>query len=117
VQILAYPRVKTLVFNFVGWDQEKVQKPFKSFRIQHPSWAIGRIPEIIIRGLPRKQQERVVHQITPFVKKGGRIGTTSSHYSLADDGRLARVVDEEIVWRHIATEEKHPLLEEAQVDI
>jgi hypothetical protein len=55
--------------------------------------------------------EKVVEQVTPSVSQ--RVGTTTSHYSLADDGRLARVPDAEILWRDvIVEEEKHPLLEE-----
>ena len=110
LQLPAYPRVKTLVFDFVGWDLKEVHKPGGYLREKYPSWVFRRIPEIIIRGLSGEQLEMVVEQVTPYVSK--RVGTTSSHYCLADGGLLARVTDTEIRWRDINSEEKHPLLEE-----
>jgi len=90
-------------------------KPFKVLEMHRPSWALGRIQEVTIRGLFGKQLEEIVDRVTPFVKNGGRIGTTSSHYSLTDDGRLARVDDEEVAWKNIALKEKGTLLEQIQV--
>lgn len=113
-QVTAYPRVKTLVFDFVGWDHKSTIDREIHHGLggeNHPAWAFKRIPEAIIRGLPAGQVEKVVEQLAPYVK--GRFGTTTSHYSLNNYGRLANVSPTEVRWMDLKLkEEKHPLLEE-----
>jgi len=111
VQLHAYPSVKILIFDFIGWDQKEVVENYEVLKMDCLSSELERIKEVIVRGLSGEQLEKVVERVIPFVKRGGRIGTTSSHYTLTDDGRLDRVVEEEIAWRSIALEEKHPLLQ------
>lgn len=113
VQLHAYPPVNTLVFDFVEWDQKEVVKPYRVLPMHCPFSALERIQEVIIRGLSGEQLGKVVERVTPFVKNGGRIGTTSSHYSLTDDGRFARANDEQVKWQNTAWEEKRVLAEDS----
>jgi hypothetical protein len=119
IQLLAYPRAKTLIFDFIGWSHERVlSPPRQNKRIARPS---SPLPEIIIRGLEGEQREKVVELVSAFVNGNGRVGTTSSHFLLAEGGVLVEVTPGPVVWKmietaHLLLEQGMPALESLTID-
>jgi hypothetical protein len=98
LQLMAYPRAKSLTIDFVGWDHKVVHG---SRRFERPVRFCGRLPEIIIRGLDGEQQNRVTDLISWFIMPNGRIGTTSSHFRLAEGGILMEVTPDSVAWKKL----------------
>jgi hypothetical protein len=108
---MAYPRAKNVIIDFIGWEHDKLVNPRKSNRSEPPARFAGRFSSVIIRGLHGEQQEYVSQIVNWYVMpNNGRVGTTSSHFSLVAGGTLVEVTPGMITWR--SKETIHPLLED-----
>src|SRR4051812_10943169 len=69
IQLLAYPRAKTITIDFIGWDHivrqsSPVLRPVRSFvKGERPARFLGGLSEIVIRGLEREQRNCVVELV------------------------------------------------------
>lgn len=110
IQLLAYPRAKSITIDFIGWEHERPVTLRRPSWFKRPSYYAGRFSEVIIRGLHGEQKKVVRDIVAWYVTINGRIGTTSSQFVLADEGELYEATPGVIYWETI--EAAHPLLEE-----